>query len=289
MEVALQLVLSALAVGAIYGSMGIGYVVIHRMTGMVNFAQGDIAVAGAFGAVVASAVLPPLAAIGVGALTGAVTSVLMYHLAIFPLRKQGLLVQTIVTLGVGIVIRSILQLIFGTGPRQFDPITAGGPVSIVGASLPQQALWVIGITLVAYVTIAVFFERTLTGKALSACAVNSYAAGVVGINLTFMATIAFALSGAVAGAVLATQVPTSFIAVGAGFALGLKGFIAAILGGFDKIGLTLVGGFLIALVENVASRGISTAHAETIVFVLLIALLILRPQGLTRKLVVERV
>ncbi|GAA3704579.1 branched-chain amino acid ABC transporter permease [Arthrobacter ginkgonis] len=289
MDVGLQLVLSALAVGAIYGSMGIGYVVIHRMTGMVNFAQGDIAVAGAFGAVVASAVMPPLAAIAVGAVTGAVASVLMYHFAIFPLRKQGLLVQTIVTLGVGIVIRSILQLIFGTGPRQFAPITSGEPVSVLGAALPQQALWVIGITVVAFIALVLFFDRTLTGKALSACAVNNYAAGVVGINLTVMATIAFAVSGAVAGGVLATQVPTSFITVGAGFTLGLKGFIAAILGGFDKLGLTLAGGFLIALVENVAARGISTAHAETIVFALLIAVLVLRPQGLTRKVVADRV
>lgn len=289
MDALMQLVLTALALGALYGALGIGFVVVHRLTGMVNFAMGDIAVAGAFGAVVASAALPPLAAILVGALTAAVVSVLMYHLAIFPLRKQSLMVQTIVTLGVGLVIRSAIQLIFGTGPRQFDPITSGPSVTILGGSIPQQSLWLIAITVLGYLGLTLFFDRTLAGKALSAFSVNAYAAGVVGISLTTMATIAFALSGAIAGGVLAAQVPTSFITAGAGLALGLKGFIAAILGGFDKLGLTLVGGFLVALVEVFLARNVSAAQASTIVFVLLIVLLIVRPQGLTRKVAADRV
>lgn len=285
----MQLLLTALSVGSIYGALGIAFVVVHKMTGMVNFAVGDIAVCGAFGAVTASAFLPSVAAILVGGLCAAVASVVMYLLAIHPLRNQGLMVQTIVTLGVGIAIRSALQLAFGTGPHQFPAISGAFSMAIAGATITMQSVWVIVITVLAYLALALFFSRTLTGKALSACAVNRYAAGVVGINLTVMAVIAFALSGAMAGVVVSAQVPSSFITVSAGLALGLKGFIAAILGGFDKIGLTLVGGFLIALVETFAAASISTSNAGTIVFALLIALLILRPQGLTRKLVSERV
>ena len=285
----MQLLFTALATGALYGAIGIGFVIVHRLTGMVNFAMGDIAVAGAFGAVVASAVMPPLTAILVGALVGAAVSVAMYHLAIHPLRKEGLMVQTIVTLGVGIALRSLIQLIFGTGPRQFDPITPGGPVSILGASVPPQSLWLIGIAIVAYIGLAIFFDRTLAGKALSAFSVNAYAAGIVGIGLAGMATIAFALSGAIAGGVLAAQAPTSFITAGAGLALGLKGFMAAILGGFDKLGLTLIGGMLVALVEVVFARFVDAAQAPTVVFALLIILLIVRPEGLTRKVAVDRV
>lgn len=285
----MQLLLTALALGALYGAIGIGFVIVHRLTGMVNFAMGDIAVAGGFGAVVASAVLPPLGAILVGAVVGAVVSVVMYHLAIHPLRNQSLMVQTIVTLGVGIAIRSLIQLYFGSGPRQFPAITSGPSVDILGGRIPQQSLWLIGITLLGYLGLAYFFDRTLSGKALSAFSVNAYAAGIVGISLTTMATIAFALSGAIAGGVLAAQVPTSFIAAGAGLALGLKGFIAAIMGGFDKLGLTLIGGFLVALAEVVVARYVSAAQASTVVFVLLIVLLILRPQGLTRQVVADRV
>ncbi|WP_341578240.1 branched-chain amino acid ABC transporter permease [Microbacterium schleiferi] len=285
----MQLLLTALATGALYGAIGIGFVIVHRLSGMVNFAMGDIAVAGAFGAVVASAVMPPLPAILVGALVGGLVSVIMYHLTIHPLRHQSLMVQTIVTLGVGIVIRSLLQLIFGTGPRQFAPVTDGPAVNIFGGSIPQQSIWLIAIAVIGYVGLALFFDRTVAGKALSAFSVNSYAAGIVGISLTGMATIAFALSGAIAGGVLAAQVPTSFITAGAGVALGLKGFIAAILGGFDKLGLTLVGGILVALVEVVFARFVDAAQAPTVVFALLIVLLIVRPQGLTRKVAADRV
>lgn len=285
----MQLTLTALALGSLYGAIGIGFVIVHRLTGMVNFGMGDIAVAGAFGAVVASAVLPPIGAILVGAVTAAIVSVLMYFLAIYPLRKQSLMVQTIVTLGVGIFIRSLIQLIFGTGPQQFPPITSGPSVQIFGGSIPQQSLWLIGITVLGYIGLTLFFDRTLAGKALSAFSVNSYAAGIVGISLTVMAAVAFALSGAIAGGVLAAQTPTSFITAGAGLALGLKGFMAAILGGFEKLGLTLVGGFLVALVEVVVARYISAAQASTIVFALLIILLIARPQGLTRKVAADRV
>lgn len=289
MDVAMQLLLTALALGSLYGALGIGYVIVHRLTGMVNFAMGDIAVAGAFGAVVASAVMPPLVAILAGALVAAVVSVLMYHLAIHPLRKQSLMVQTIVTLGVGIVIRSALQLMFGTGPRQFAPITSGESLSFLGGSIPRQSIWLIGIAVVGYVALALFFDRTIAGKALSAYSVNAYAAGIVGIGLVGMSTIAFALSGAMAGGILAAQTPTSFITAGAGLMLGLKGFIAAILGGFEKLGLTFIGGILVALIEVAVARYISAAQATTVVFLFLIVLLIARPQGLTRKVAADRV
>lgn len=289
MDVVMQLLLTALALGSLYGALGIGYVIVHRLTGMVNFAMGDIAVAGAFGAVVASAFLPPLLAILAGALVSAVVSVLMYHLAIHPLRKQNLMVQTIVTLGVGIVIRSALQLLFGTGPQQFPPITAGASIAILGGSIPRQSIWLIGIAVVGYVALALFFDRTLAGKALSAYSVNAYAAGIVGIGIVGMSTIAFALSGAIAGGILAAQTPTSFITAGAGLMLGLKGFIAAILGGFEKLGLTFAGGILVAFIEVAVARYVSAAQATTVLFLFLIVLLIVRPQGLTRKVAADRV
>lgn len=289
MQVIAQLVLTSLAVGALYGAIGIGYVIVHRLTGMVNFAMGDIAVAGAFGAVVASSVLPPFLAVVAGAVVGAIVSVVMYHVTLHPLRNHSMMVQTIVTLGVGIVLRSLLQLIFGTGPQQFDPITAGPSIPVLGAAIPRQSVWLIGIAVAGYILLALFFDRTMAGKALSAFSVNAYAAGIVGISLTRMATVAFALSGAIAAGVMSAQVPTSFVTAGAGLVLGLNGFIAAILGGFDKLGLTLVGGFLVALVETTFARFVDAAQSSTVVFALLIVLLIVRPQGLTRKVAADRV
>lgn len=289
MGVVVQLVLTALAVGALYGAVGMGYVIVHRLTGMVNFAMGNIAVAGGFGAVIASHFLPPFLAVCAGGVAGALVSVLMYHLTIHPLRHNGVMVQTIVTLGIGIVISSGLQLVFGTGPQQFPPITAGGSVRILGGAIPQESIWLIGIAVVGYIGLTVFFDRTLAGKALSAFSVNSYAAEIVGISLRTMATVAFALSGAIAGIVTAAQAPTSFVVAGSGLVLGLNGFIAAILGGFNKLGLTLVGGFLVAFIEAAFARFVDASQASTAVFVFLIILLVVRPRGLTRKVAADRV
>lgn len=289
MSSVMQVVLSALALGALYGSVGAGFVIVYRMSGMVNFAQGNIAVAGGFGAVAASKFLPPLLAVLAGALVAAAVSVLMYFLTIRPLRGQGLLTQTIVTLAVGTVIQSVLQLVFGTAPHQFDPITAGHSINVLGGHIPIESIWLIGLSVVAYLALAYFFDRTMIGKALTACAVNRYAAGVVGISFGAMAAVAFALAGAMAGGIESVQVPTSFISAGDGLVLGLNGFIAATLGGFNKLGATMTGGFLVALVAQAFSRYVSAGQATTVVFIALVLLLVLRPEGLTRKVAADRV
>lgn len=289
MEFWLQALFTGASVGIVYGVVGAGYVVIHRITGMVNFGQGDLAMAGAFGAVAVSGFLPMPFAVPVGGLVGAVLGLAIYRLAVHPLRNHGLLVQTIVTLGAGLVIRFAAQLIFGTRPYKLQPFTSGRPFNILGASLPQQTLWLLGIAVVLYVFLSTFFDRTMTGRALSACAVNRYAAGVVGINVVTMAGIAFAISGALTGIMGAAEAPLSFATVGSGAALGLKGFIAAILGGFDRLGVAIAGGVLVGVVESWSAAAISTSYQDVIVLSLLLILLVARPSGLTRLRVSERV
>jgi branched-chain amino acid transport system permease protein len=285
----LQDVFTGLSVGIVYGVIGAGFVVVHRITGMVNFAQGELAMVGAFGGVVAARGLPVALSIPAGAAAGAAAGLLLYWLVIHPLRNQGLLVQTIATLGAALVLRSLAQLIFGTQPYDAPPLTAGQPLRVGDASLTRQALWVIGITVLLYVLLKVFFDRTMAGRAMSACAVNRYAAGVVGINVVTMGALAFLISGAITGAVGAAAVPLTFASASVGLGLALKGFIAAILGGFDKIGLAIVGGLLVGIVESLSASPISTAYQEVIVLGLLLVLLIARPTGLTRQRVAERV
>lgn len=289
MDLWVQAVLTGVSVGVVYGVVGVGYVIVHRITGMVNFAQGDLAMAGSFGAVVAAQGLPGPLPMLVGAATGAVIGLMLYRFAVHPLRTKGTLVQTIATLGAAIVIRSVAQLIFGTEPYSLKPLTQGGPLRIFGGYVAYQAVWLVLVAVVLVVVLKLFFDRTMTGRALTACAVNRYAAGVVGINVVTMATIAFAISGAVTGFAGAMQVPLNFATVGVGLTLGLKGFIAAILGGFDRIGLTLVGGILVGIFEAFAAAGVSSSYQDVIVLSLLLILLVVRPAGLTRLRVSERV
>lgn len=285
----LQDLFTGLSVGVVYGVIGAGFVIVHRISGMVNFAQGELAMVGAFGGVIAVKGLPVPLTLPAGAAVGAVAGLLLYWLVIHPLRNHGLLVQTIATLGAGLFLRSLAQLYFGTQPYDVPPLTGGPSLEIAGASIARQAVWLLALTAVIYVGLTVFFERTMAGRAMSACAVNRYAAGVVGINVVSMGALAFVLSGAITGFIGAAAVPLTFATSGMGLALALKGFIAAILGGFDKIGVTIVGGLLVGIVEAFSASTISTAYQEVIVLSVLLVLLVVRPTGLTRHRVAERV
>lgn len=285
----LQDLFTGLSVGLVYGVVGAGFVIVHRLTGMVNFAQGELAMVGGFGAVVAARVLSPELSALVGALIGAVTGLLLYAFVVHPLRRHGLLVQTIATLAAALVLRSLAQLLFGSQPYPLAPFSDGGPLRVAGASIAYQTLWLLGLTVALYVALTLFFDRSMTGRAMSACAINRYAAGVVGINVVAMAAIAFVVSGAITGLAGAVAAPVAFASAASGLGLALKGFVAAILGGFDKIGLAIVGGVLVGFVESFAASTISTAYQEVIVLGLLLVLLVARPSGLTRLKVADRV
>lgn len=285
----LQDLFTGLSVGLVYGVVGAGFVIVHRITGMVNFAQGELAMAGGFGAVVAARALSPQLSVLVGALIGAVTGLLLYAAVVHPLRRHGLLVQTIATLAAALVLRSLAQLLFGSQPYPLAPFSDGGPLRVGGASIAYQTLWLLALTVALYLALTLFFDRSMTGRAMSACAINRYAAGVVGINVVAMAAIAFAISGAITGLAGAAAAPIAFASAASGLGLALKGFVAAILGGFDRIGLAIVGGVLVGFVESFAASTISTAYQEVIVLGLLLVLLVVRPSGLTRLKVSDRV
>lgn len=278
----LQILLTGVTNGSIYGVVGIGFVVIHRITGVINFAMGDLALAGAFGAVVLARFVPLWLAVVGGIAVAALVSVVVYGLAIRPLRRQQLLVQIIATLGVAIAIRSPLQILFGSDAYQLRTFTAGPALEVGGATISRQALWVIAITAFIVVVLTVFFDRSNLGRAVTACSVNRFAAGVVGINVGLMAALSFALAGATAGAVAVAQTPMSVLTVLGGLTLSLKGFVAAILGGLDRIGLTVVGGVIVGIVEAATAIYAGALYTTLAALVLLLALLMVRPGGLTR-------
>lgn len=277
----LQELVSGLSVGVVYGLVGVGFVIIHRITGMVNFAQGELATLGAFGAYVGTQFLPAGAGPLAGAFVGGLAGLLLYLLVVHPLREKGLLIQTIATLGAGIVLRSAAQLVFGTQPHRVAPITEGEALSLAEIFVPRQVVWLLVLAVVVYAVLTWFFSRTLLGRAMSACAINRFAAGLIGIQVALMSAAAFVVSGAITGAVGAAVAPLTFATAGAGLALALKGFMAAVLGGFDSIGLALLGGLLVGVVEAYTAGLISTSYQGVIVLTLLLALLIIRPTGLT--------
>jgi branched-chain amino acid transport system permease protein len=282
-----QYVIGGLVVGSIYGLVGIGYTGVYNVTRIVNFAQGDFAMVGAMTAIAIFALGVPLplaivaAIVAVGALGAAVE-----RWAIRPARADEVR-GIIVTLGVGVFLQGVAVKLWGTDARPLPAFSGERPITVLGATVPPQALWILGTAVVLMVGLHVFFRATYLGKAFRACAVNPYAAGLSGIEVRTMTVISFVLSGAlgaVAGIIVA---PIALTQYDSGIALGIKGFVACVIGGLGHPSGAAVGGLLLGVLEAFAAGLLSSGYKNAIAFVLLLGFLFLRPGGLLGEL--ERV
>jgi len=169
----LQFVASGVGQGAIYGLIGVGFVIIYNVTGIINFAQGHYLMLGALTAVTLRetglpAVPALLLAIVVAALAGLITD----RAVINPARRHSTLTLIILTVGVAIAVEGLALLVWGVNPQRYPPFTAGPPLFLGGAAVSRQTLWVLGVTLAIALALWWFFQRTVVGKAMQACAMN---------------------------------------------------------------------------------------------------------------------
>lgn len=277
----LQFILSGLTLGGIYALIGLGFVTTYNVTGILNFAQGEFVMLGALITVALVALkLPIFLAIVLAVLVVALIGALMERLAIYPARHASLVTVIIITIGVSISIRGLALLIWGTDPYSLPAFSAGSPLSLAGASITPQALWVIGTAVAVVIALFFFFERTYLGKAVRACVVNKLAARLMGISPQLMSLFAVALSaglGAIAGIVIT---PITLATYDMGLMLGLKGFVAAVLGGLTSISGAVLGGFLLGVLEALGSGLISSGYKDAIAFLILVLVLFIKPSGL---------
>lgn len=286
----LQLVLVGLTQGSIYALIALGFVTIYNVTGIINFAQGEFAMLGAmFMASLASLGLPvpaafPLA-VGLVMLVGGGIE----RLAIHPARRASVVTLIIITIGVDIVLRGLALLAWGTDPLPLAPFTAGPPLSIAGAVITRQGLWILGTTAVTLALLYAFFEYTYPGKVLRACAINRVAARLAGIAPERMSLLAFALAaalGAVGGIVIA---PLTLVSYDMGLYLGLKAFVAAVMGGLVSAPGAVAGALLLGVLESLAAGVLRAAYKEALAFLVLFLILLVRPQGLFTRVLGSRV
>jgi branched-chain amino acid transport system permease protein len=275
----LQLVVAGLSSGAIYALVAMGFVAVFSVSGVINLAQGEFAAIGGLVALGGTdAGLPLPLALLVGLLVVVVVAVLMQRLTIAPVRRMTTLTSIILTLGVSTALKAGLLLVFGPQARGLAPLP-GADLLIGGVSIRAQELWILGATAVAAVAVSLFYDRTLLGKALRACAEQPVAARLVGISPKAAATVAFALAGllgAVAG-VLAS--PIQFTAWDSGLLLGLKGFVAATLGGLVSVRGAVLGGLVLGVLESLTAGYVDSGYRDAVAFVLLIVVLVARPAG----------
>ncbi len=288
-----QLLFTGITVGSIYALIALGFVVIYNVTGIINFAQGEFAVLGALIAVTLSqdtAIFnralkvtldwPLPIAILAAVLIVSGIGILLYELAIRPAKGASVVSLIIITIGASITLRGVALITWSTDPFRLPDFTTGAPLQVFGAFLILQNFWVIGTTAVILIALFLFFERTMIGKALRACSINKLAARLMGIDINRMAMFSFALSaaiGAIAGVVIT---PSTFMGYDSGELLGLKGFVAAIMGGMDSALGAVIGGLALGILEALGAGFISSAYKDAIAFVMLFLILAARLSGL---------
>lgn len=285
-----QFVAGGLTVGAIYALVALGFSIIFNASRVINFAQGEFVMIGGMSAVslVAAGAPMPVAILGAVAVSG-VVGLLLERLAVGQARNADVVTLIIITIGASIFLRGLAQLVWDKRIHPLPALSGDAPISILGATIVPQSLWVIGVTVVIVALLSWFFNRTLAGKAMLATSYNRFAAQLVGIEVRRVLFASFGLAaalGAIAGVLIA---PITFTSYDTGIMLGLKGFAAAILGGLGNFAGAIAGGLVLGLLESLGAGYVSSAYKDVIAFVIILAVLFVRPDGILGAVKSERV
>jgi branched-chain amino acid transport system permease protein len=278
----LQYLITGLTIGSIYAMVALGFIIIYNVTEIINFAQGEFVVLGGLVMVVfhVSAGLPLVIAFPATVALVMVVGILLDRLAIRPIRKPSVLTLIIATIAASILMKGTAMVIWGKDPFDLQAFSGRDPISFFGAIIQPQYLWVIGFLILITISLSIFFNRTIIGKAMRACADNPDAASLVGIDTKKMILLSFALSaaiGAIAGIIVT---PISLMEYDRGVSLAIKGFGAAILGGLGSFPGAILGGLIMGLIESFGAGLISSAYKDAFALIVLLAVLFFKPSGL---------
>ncbi len=284
MDNLLQTIVVGLSVGAIYGLVALGFTIVYRSLYVINFAQGQVFMAGSFmgylGFSLTSRYPVPIFFIVLLAAAGLalITTFLVYK----KIHRADHLTFAIASIGVGIIIENIIRMI-SPDTRKYPDVFGEKVLVIGGIYVSKQYIWVLGITLMLITLLQLFFYKTKFGKAMRAVSENRDMASLLGINVTHTVYATFVISsvvGAVAGILIG---PLYFFSFDMGFMTGLKAFSAAILGGIMSVPGTLIGGFILGVTENLGGVYFSSDYKDALAFALLIFMLMVRPTGIFGK------
>ncbi|MCX7896550.1 MAG: branched-chain amino acid ABC transporter permease [Rhodocyclaceae bacterium] len=286
----LQFLFSGITVGATYALAALGFTLIYNASQVINFAQGEFIMLGGMLTVffLASGLPLPFAVI-LAIVLPAIVGLLIEKFAIEPAKGAETVSLIIITIGAALVIRGLIQVWLGKGTHALPPFSGNEPIHVLGATLLPQSLWVLGVSALVMVALWFFFNRTLFGKAMLATSYNRLAADLVGIDTKHVLTVSFALSGALGALGGILIAPITFTSYDVGIMLGLKGFVAAVVGGLGNGLGAVVGGLLVGIIEALAAGYLSSAYKDAVPFLLILLILFFMPRGLFGAKVTERV
>ena len=308
MDTFIQQVINGLVLGSLYSLIALGYTMVYGILNLINFAHGDVLMIGALTALTfilfLSSNFPDLpgwllliAGIGVAVPTCIITSLIIERVAYRPLRNAPRLAPLITAIGVSIVLQTIAMLVWGRNYMTFPTLLSNEPIHFLGATVTVTKLLVILLSALIMVGLMLLVNRSKLGRAMRATAENPRVAGLMGVNPNYVIALTFAIGAALAG-VAGVMIASTYSVVHfyMGFMPGLKAFTAAVLGGIGNIPGAMLGGLLLGLIEALGAGyigdltgGVLGSHYQDVfAFIVLCAVLILRPSGLLGERVADR-
>jgi branched-chain amino acid transport system permease protein len=299
MEKIIVILFNGISTGAVYALIALGFVLIFKATGVLNFAQGELCMFGAFICYSCATmlnlpyILSLVIAVGLGAVLGSLIDLLVFR----KLVGEPLFSTIMVTVGLASVLTCLAGLIWGHDVYSIRSPFMEKTVTVGKMVFSQAGLYTIGISILLFVLFVLFFNRSLLGVAMRGTAEDSDAAGLMGINVRKIYMVAWAIGAlvaALAGIFLAEQ---SFVQTSMRHT-GIKAMSAAILGGMDSIGGAIIGGLLVGVIEGFAASYLSGLEIggfrfgdikDVAAFAIILLVLMIRPHGMFGKEEVERV
>jgi len=278
-----QLLIKGLSLGAIYAMIAIGFCLLWQTSRLVNFAEGEFVTIPAFLMVLFYSVLAvpyPLAILIAIILAAALLGFVMKKTLVDALIARGNVPFVVTTIALGFFVRDFLTVFATPEALNFPSMIRQTPLQYAGATFSSLDLW--NILMAAFVIVALnfFIRKTKPGKALQSVAQNREAAAIMGIDPQRMILLAFTINAVLAAFSAALAAPIYMVKYDMGNELGLKAFYAAIIGGFNQVRGALLGGLLIGLIETFTAAYISTQYKSGFVLLVLIGVILFRPQGL---------
>lgn len=291
----IQSLANGLNLGSIYALTALGYTMVYGIIRMINFAHGDFIMVGGFTLfytipIMTALGLPAWFAVFAAIIVCVLVGVLTEQIAYKPVRGQGSTTALITALGMSLVLENGALVLFGSSPRNVSPMFDLPQVNFFGISVSGTTILTLVIGIVMMVLLTLFIRFTKLGRAMRAVPEDKTASTLVGINVNKIITITFAIGSGLA-AVASMMYTTSYISIKneLGITLGLKAFVAAVLGGIGSIPGAMIGGLLLGIIEIMVKVYMLPGTYEAVTYLLLILVLLVKPTGLMGKAVSEKV
>ena len=285
-----QLLFTGICIGSIYALVSLGFVLLIRAANIVNFAQGQFSMLGAYFMVIlfASLGLNYGLSLFLAVVLMAVFGVLFACISYWPLRDRNPITVIISTIGAGILLDNTVLAAYGPSPQVLRGLFEGEGFLVGPIFMDSQYLSIIVVTVVLVCLQYLVFEKTMVGKKIQATSQDREMASILGIPTALIIMGIFAYSAALGGLAGILIAPILYVSVGISALIGVKAFAANIIGGFGSIPGAIFGGLIIGIVETLGAAYISVPYRDAFAFIMLIIVLLVRPQGLFGERIAEK-